>query len=138
MFGLYGNTLDEAYYPSAVADGDGAPLDAGKHDYVLRFTKEQIPAVKAFWSVTLYKLPEKLLAENPLRRYAIGDRTEGLTYGDDGSLSIYIQHQSPGKARESNWLPAPAGPFYLVLRMYLPTPEAMAGPYVPPPIVKSR
>jgi len=72
--------------------------------------------------------------ENPINRFAIGDRTPGLKYGDDGSLDIYIQHESPGPDKESNWLPAPAGRFRPILREYQPHPEAMDGAWVVPPI----
>lgn len=137
QFGLYGNDIEEAYYPSASVDADGEPLDASKHNYTIRFEAGEIPAVDAFWSLTLYKLPEQLLVENPLSRYSIGDRTSGLQYGDDGSLTVYIQAESPGADKESNWLPANAGPFSLTLRMYVPKPEALEGPYAPPPVQKA-
>jgi len=137
MFGLYGNDIEEAYYPGTSVDEDGEPLDASKHNYVITFASDEIPAVDAFWSLTLYKLPEQLFAENSLNRYSIGDRTPGLKFGEDGSLTIYIQSESPGEDRESNWLPANAGPFSLQLRMYLPKPAALEGPYAPPPVKKA-
>ena len=133
MIGLYGNIPQEAYYQMGTVDGSGQPLDGAEHDYMLRFNKDQLPPVNAFWSFSIYKLPEKLFAANPINRYAIGDRTEGVEYGKDGSLIIYISDESPGKDKESNWLPSPSGPFYLASRMYLPKPEAIgASPYAPP------
>lgn len=137
MFGLYGNDVEEAYYPGTFVDGDSETLDASQHNYVIHFAADEIPPVDAFWSLTLYKMPEQLFADNPLNRYSIGDRTPGLRYGDDGSLTIYIQAESPGAEKESNWLPANAGPFSLQMRMYLPKPEALEGPYAPPPVQKA-
>jgi len=133
MIGLYGNDAAEAYYPSASVDGFGTALDGSKQDYTIRFESERAPPVDAFWSLTMYSLPDQLMVANPIDRYSIGDRSE-LRYGEDGSLTIYIQHQSPGKALESNWLPSPDGPFSLQLRMYLPKAEALDPLYLPPPI----
>jgi len=116
-----GNYAYEAFYPYTHLDADGEPL-SGEHRYVLHF--DQPPPVDAFWSITMYEVPSLLFAENPLQRYAIGDRTKGLRYNADGSLDIYLQHESPGPDAESNWLPAPAGAFGPMLRMYLPRPEA--------------
>lgn len=132
MVGLYGNDSVEAYYPMANTDSEGRPLDASTRKYTMRFERDQMPAVDAFWSITMYSLPDQLMVENPIARYSIGDRSE-LRYADDGSLTIYIQHESPGAARQSNWLPAPNGPFSLQLRMYLPKPEALDPLYLPPP-----
>jgi hypothetical protein len=133
MVGLYGNDSVEAYYPIGNRDGAGEPLDGSKHDYVMRFEKDEMPQVDAFWSITIYGLPSQLMVENPINRYSIGDRTE-LRYADDGSLTIYIQHAPPGNKRASNWLPAPDGPFSLQFRMYLPKPEALDPLYLPPPV----
>src|SRR5204862_7102195 len=99
-----------------------------------RFEKGQLPPVDAFWSITMYRLPQRLLVANPLERYSIGDRTEGLRRGADGSLEIIIQHGSPGKDSESNWLPAPAGDFTLILRAYLPRKEFLDGSWKLPAI----
>ena len=133
MVGLYGNDAVEAYYPIGNSDAAGNALDGSKHRYVMRFEKEELPQVDAFWSMTMYRLPEQLMVANPINRYSIGDRTK-LRYGKDGSLTIYIQHESPGKKMESNWLPAPDGPFSLQFRMYLPKPEALDPLYLPPPV----
>ena len=133
LVGLYGNDVEEAYYPIGNTDGSGRPLDAGKHDYVMRFEKDDLPKVDAFWSMTMYGLPGQLMVENPIGRYSIGDRS-GLRYARDGSLTIYIQRESPGRKKASNWLPAPDGPFSLQFRMYLPKPEALSPLYLPPAI----
>ncbi len=108
----------EAYNFSAAVDGDGDPLDASKHNYVIIF--DTPPPVKAFWSVSMYKLPRPLFIENPINRYSIGDWTPGFKPVEDGSVTIYLQHESPGPDKESNWLPAPNGPFSLALRIYWP------------------
>ncbi len=134
FFGLYGNDLEEAYYPSTTVDAGGAPLDGAKHAYVLRFARSDMPPVDAFWSITMYGLPDQLMVANPLKRYSIGDRTPGLRFGADGSLTIHIRRDSPGPENESNWLPAPEGPFSLTMRMYLPKPGALEPLYAPPPI----
>lgn len=112
-------------------DGDGQPLN-GANRYVLHFPNGQIPPVDAFWSVTVYD-DHGYPVENEIGRYAIGDRDK-LTFNDDGSLTIYIQHESPGSAKESNWLPAPEGSFTLTMRCYSPRPEAVSGEWVPPPV----
>jgi len=138
MVGLYGNDALEAYYPIGSADAGGNPYDASEHQYVMRFDKDEMPKVEAFWSMTMYSLPEQLMVANPIDRYSIGDRSK-LRYAKDGSLTIYIQRESPGKKRESNWLPAPDGPFSLQFRMYLPAPEALRDPlYLPPPVKVAR
>jgi hypothetical protein len=132
---LYGNDEEEAYYPFTNEDAAGEPLDAARHRYVLRFARDQLPPVRAFWSLTMYRLPEQLMVDNPIWRYSIGDRTRGLRYGADGSLTLYLQRDSPGKDRESNWLPAPNGRFSLQCRLYLPRPEAFRpSAYAPPPV----
>lgn len=134
MFALYGNDTAEAYYPSTAEDDQGKALDGSKHAYTLRFTKEQIPPVNAFWSATMYQLPEQLMTENPINRFSIGDRTEGLKYDADGSLTIYLQHDNPGPDKASNWLPAPNGPFSIMMRLYIPKPSALNPIYAPSPI----
>jgi hypothetical protein len=137
MIGLYGNDAIEAYYPIGNSDAQGHPLDGSKHDYVMRFEKYEMPQVEAFWSMTMYSLPEQLMVANPINRYSIGDRSK-LEYGKDGSLTIYVQHASPGVTNASNWLPAPNGPFSLQFRMYLPKPQTFDPLYVPPPVRVAR
>jgi hypothetical protein len=133
-FGFWGNDLEEAYYPECTADADGEALNGSKYSYELHFDKDQIPPVNAFWSFTMYKLPEQLFIENPINRYVISSATKGLKYNQDGSLDIYIQKDNPGKEKESNWLPAYDGPFSLQGRMYWPKPEALDPLYVPPAV----
>jgi hypothetical protein len=127
---LGANLPEDALYPYTEVDGDGRKLN-GTHRYVLHFDKGQTPPTKAFWSLTMYN-PEHFFVENPIRRYAIGDR-DALTYNQDGSLDLLLQHEAPS-GRESNWLPAPAGPFSLILRIYWPTPEVMQGSWKPPAV----
>jgi hypothetical protein len=134
--GLYGNDLEEAYYPSSGHDISGDPLDGSKSTYELIFTKDEIPAVDAFWSLTMYSSPDQLLVENPIQRYSISDRTAGLLLGADGSQQIYIQRESPGADKEANWLPAPNGPFSVTMRMYLPQAQELDPLYAPPSIHK--
>ena len=137
MLGLYGNDAVEAYYPIGVSDGSGRALDGSEHDYAIRFEKTELPQVDAFWSMTMYSLPDQLMVANSIDRYSVGDRSN-FRYGDDGSLTIYVQHESPGKKLETNWLPAPSGPFSLQLRMYLPKPAALDPLYLPPPVDVTR
>jgi len=134
MVGLYGNNPEEAYNFSGAKDGDGEPLDASKHNYVIRF--DSPPPVKAFWSVTMYRLPTPLFNANPINRYSIGDRTPGFNPNEDGSVTIYIQNESPGADKEANWLPAPDGPFALALRIYWPEQDVLAGKWEPSSIMK--
>lgn len=122
---------DEAIYPFGLLDGDGK-LFTGAARYVLHFDKAQLPPAAAFWSLTMYG-PDQFFVANPINRFAIGDRDK-LMFNADGSLDLYIQHDSPGADREANWLPAPAGPFSMNLRLYLPRPQAVDGRWVPPAI----
>jgi hypothetical protein len=141
MYGLYGNSLPETLYPFAIQDAKGQPLDASKHKYVLKLRKEDIPPVSGFWSLTMYYWPQEFLVHNPIQRYSLGDRTPGVKYEADGSLTIYLQHQSPGKDKEANWLPAPKGKFALILRMYGPTqtpPSIIDGSWTPSPVRRTR
>ena len=135
--GLYGNDLEEAYYPIGNLDADGDLFDVSKHSYVLRFEKDENPPVDAFWSITMYNLPEQLMVANPIDRYSIGDRTEELTFGEDGSLEIYFSKTAPDGEKERNWLPAPDGPFSLTLRMYLPREYALDPLYALPMVRKA-
>src|SRR5262249_4471536 len=108
--GIYGNDAAEAMYPMTKALADGTPLDASKDNYTLTFTKGQLPPVNAFWSVTMYDGKTQLLIKNPIDRYLINSpMLPNMTMSKDGSLTLYIQKTSPGKALESNWLPAPDG-----------------------------
>jgi hypothetical protein len=131
MLGLGANQPEDAIYPLNVGDADGQPLN-GVHDYVLHFAPAELPPVDAFWSVTMYD-DEGFHAANAINRFAIGDR-DALTYNDDGSLDLYLQHETPGPQRESNWLPAPRGPLGVTMRLYAPRAEALDGRWNPPPI----
>ncbi len=120
MMGIFGNVKKVSVYFSVPKDGKGELFDGSKHNYQITFTKDQIPPVKDFWSWTMYKLPQRWLVDNPINRYSIGSPTPGLKTATDGSITIYMQAKSPGKDKESNWLPAPDGPFWPVLRTYGP------------------
>jgi hypothetical protein len=134
--GLYGNSREEAVYPSYRTDSAGMQL-TGRHAYTLRFEPDGLPPVDAFWSVTVYDGIRQTLVENPLNRYLINSpMLPGLARDKDGGLTILIQRDSPGKAKESNWLPAPEGPFYVVMRLYLPKPEVLDGTWKEPPMVR--
>lgn len=125
--GIFGNVHQQANYLTMPADANGQPLDGSKATYSLTFPKGQLPPVKYFWSVTLYRLPERMLVDNPLDRYSIGSTTPGLKENADGSLTIYVSAKSPGKDKESNWLPAPEGPFWTLMRAYGPSSDILAG-----------
>ncbi|MEV4557256.1 DUF1254 domain-containing protein [Kitasatospora sp. NPDC049285] len=125
--GLWGNHAYEAAYATTYHDADGVPLD-GSRAYTLRF--EQPPPVHAFWSVTMYGVPEYLLVANEIDRYSIGDRTPGLVYGADGSLTLWLQRERPDRAEEfANWLPTPEGGFRPMVRMYQPQEAVLDGSY---------
>ncbi|WP_371366665.1 DUF1254 domain-containing protein [Pseudomonas sp. QL9] len=131
--GLGANLPEDAIYPNAFTDADGKPFSGG-NAYVLRFDKGQLPPVGAFWSLTLYD-KEGFQVANPLDRFALGSH-DALKPGADGSLEIRIQHTSPGKDLESNWLPAPSGDFQVMLRLYSPKPAVTNGQWLPPAIRK--
>ncbi len=133
LAGLGANLPEDAIYPMAISDARGKPLEGGKR-YILHFSQAELPPVDAFWSVTMYDATNYQVP-NKLNRFAIGDR-DALEYNADGSLSIYIQHESPGKEKESNWLPSPdkGGPLSPNLRLYAPKPQALDGRWLPPAI----
>ena len=142
--GIYGNDAAEAMYPMTRTLADGTPLDGSKHKYTLTFAKDQFPPVNAFWSVTMYDGKNQLLVKNPIGRYLINSpMLPGMKKNRDGSLTLYIQKDSPGKDKESNWLPAPDGPIYLVMRLYWPKAEAPSilppgeGTWQPPALVQA-
>jgi hypothetical protein len=124
--GIYGNTKEEAVYVGYRVDADNTQL-VGTQPYVLHFDKKDLPPAKFFWSMTMYDLPGRHLVANPINRYSIGDRTKHLKYGADGSLDLYVQEASPGKDKEANWLPAPAGAYTVVMRIYGPNAEVLDG-----------
>jgi len=133
--GIYGNSKEEAFYATYQRAAGGQPLDGSKQRYVLRFPPGKLPPARAFWSVTMYDLPAQLLVANPLRRYLINSpMLPQLRRDEDGGLTLLLQHESPGEVAESNWLPAPDGPFFVVLRLYLPEPTVLSGAWTSPPI----
>ena len=133
--GGYVNDPAESIYPAAVSDTSGALL-TGTQRYRIHFAAGALPPVDAFWSITAYDMKTSQLVENPLGRYAIGDRTRGMKWGKDGSLDIYLSADRPPEGT-SNWLPVPRGPFHIVTRLYLPKPEALDGRYVLPPVERA-
>jgi hypothetical protein len=137
-FGLYGNSLEEAFYPDSTVDENGEALDGSKHNYTLHFSKDRLPPVKAFWSLSMYKLPEQHFIENSINRYVISSATEGLKYNKDGSLDVYIQKDKPSADKVSNWLPAHDGKFSLQARLYWTEPASLDPLYVLPKITISK
>lgn len=131
--GIVANYPIEATYILTAHDKQGQPL-SGNHDYVMHFTADGLPKVGAFWSVTMYGLDNNLVA-NSLNRYKVGTYPKGeLKFEEDGGLTIYIQNQSPGSEKASNWLPAPKESFYLILRAYMPSQEIVEQMWVPPAV----
>jgi len=134
VLGIWGNSAAEAIYPSYYVDADGQKLD-GSHRYTLRFAPGLLPPVNSFWSLTMYELPESLLVENPINRYLLNSpMLPDFVRDADGGITLYLQHDSPGKNKEPNWLPAPDGPFSVVMRLYWPKAEALDGTWKQPPI----
>jgi len=132
--GIYGNSKEEAMYPAYYVDGAGHKLD-GANRYTLRFVPGQLPPVDAFWSLTMYEQPASLLVANPLNRYLLNSTMLPEFKRDtDGGLTLLIQNESPGKELEANWLPAPKGPFSVIMRLYLPKADALSGKWTAPPL----
>jgi hypothetical protein len=143
--GIYGNDAVEAMYPLTKTLANGEALDGSKHKYTLTFAKDQFPPVNAFWSVTMYDGKTQLLIKNPIDRYLINSpMLPAMKKNADGSLTLYVQKDSPGKDKESNWLPAPDGSIYLVMRLYWPKTEAPsilppgAGSWSPPGLTRAQ
>ncbi|MGF7122430.1 DUF1254 domain-containing protein [Rhodococcus sp. AG1013] len=135
MGGLWGNHGYEAAYSPIYTDSEGDQL-TGDHTYTITFAPT--PPVEAFWSITMYSMPNYYLVANPLERYSIGDRTDGLVYGEDGSLTVTLSATEPADpTARANWLPTPTGSFRPLLRMYIPDEAVLDGSYRIPPIVKS-
>ena len=136
ILGIYGNSREEALYSIYRTESAGKPLDASQQSYTLRFEKGKLPPAKAFWSLTMYDGPTKLLVDNPLKRYLINSTMlQSLQKDADGGITLTLAHASPGKTKEANWLPAPDGPFYAVLRIYNPEPAAYDGSWKVPSLV---
>jgi hypothetical protein len=141
--GIYGNDAVEAVYPFTKELANGEVLDGSKHKYTITFPAGEYPPVDAFWSVTMYDGKSQLLIENPINRYLINSpMLPGMKKNADGSLTLYVQKDSPGADKESNWLPAPNGPIYLVMRLYWPKTTqpsilpAGAGTWQPPGVTR--
>ena len=136
--GIYGNSKQEAIYPLLALDNEGQKLDGSKR-YTLRFAPGQLPPVNAFWSMTMYRMPEILLVENPIDRYLLNSPMLPQFKRDaDGGLTLYIQNESPGKDKESNWLPAPKGWFMVVMRLYWPKEDALNGKWTAPQLQRAK
>lgn len=142
--GLYGNDAVEAMYPYTRTDGTGETLDGSKHNYTITFPAGELPPVNAFWSVTMYDGKSQLLIKNPINRYLLNSPMQSaMKKNADGSLTLYIQRDSPGADKEANWLPAPNDTIYLVMRLYWPKPTppsilpAGEGTWQPPAIMKA-
>jgi len=132
LVGLGVNPPEDAVYPLIVADADGKP-PTGDHNYILHFSKAELPPVDAFWSLTMYDA-EGFPVANPLNRFALGDR-DALQYNADGSLDLYVQHDDPGGDRTANWLPSPStGTLGLTMRLYAPKTAVLNGSWAPPPL----
>ena len=135
--GLGANRPQDAVYPTSLKDANGSAYD-GANKYVIRFEKGETPPVEGFWSITMYN-EQYFFVTNPINRYSISPR-QNLKANPDGSVDIYIQKDSPGADKESNWLPAPDGKFYLMLRMYWPNendPSILDGSWTIPPVTKA-
>jgi hypothetical protein len=134
--GLGANQPDDAIYPLAISDSDGNPVVA-ENEYILHFSKDELPPVDAFWSLTMYDA-EGFQVANSINRFAIGDR-DPLSFNGDGSLNLYIQNDNPGSDKETNWLPAPkSGRLGLTLRLYAPRPQVANGSWNPPTIKRAN
>src|SRR5881394_2202951 len=138
VLGIYGNSKQEALYPAYYVDATKQKLD-GTNRYALRFAPGQLPPVNAFWSLTMYDEPQSLLVANPINRYLINSpMLPQLKRDADGGLTLIIQKESPGKDQEANWLPAPKGPFSMIMRLYWPKEEAVDGKWTAPPAKKAE
>ena len=125
----------EAMYPLRFTDSAGNAL-TGENAYTVRFASS--PPVDAFWSLTVYNAGDKMLVDNPIGRYKVGSDTQGLVTAPDGSITIPLRHAAPVGDVAKNWLPTPAGPFYLVLRLYQPRAEVLKGAYALPEAVQDK
>lgn len=138
VFGIWGNSIQEAMYPVYAVDADGDDLE-GVNRYTLRFPPGDLPPVNAFWSLTMYELPASLLVANPIDRYLLNSPMLPQFNRDaDGGITIFIQSESPGADMEANWLPAPEGPMIVIMRLYWPAVEALDGTWTPPSIMKMQ
>ena len=131
---MYQNTAAETQYNLRQIDSDGTPFD-GNNQYTVTFAKGHVPPVKGFWSLTMYN-EVKFFYPNELNRFSLGTKNKDLKYAADGSLTLYLGNKSPGKENEANWIPAPAGPFSLIMRLYWPEAAVLEGKWTPPNVMK--
>jgi hypothetical protein len=131
---MYDNRPEETKYIYRDDDSQGQQLN-GQNNYSITFAKGAVPPVKGFWSLTLYDA-EHFFHANPLNRYSLGTKNKSLKYNADGSLTLYAGNKSPGKDKESNWLPAPNGPFSLYIRAYWADNAILEGTWTPPKVEK--
>ncbi len=138
LAGLYGNSGAEAVYPAYFVDADGEALDASKHDYAFRIARKDLPPTGAFWSLTMYDGATQLFVDNSIDRYLLNSRgLEGLAREENGDYVFHLRKDSPTGPELANWLPTPNGPFYVILRLYLPKPEVLDGSWQPPKLRKA-
>jgi hypothetical protein len=133
---MFDNKPNETQYFYTDFDATNQPLD-GKNTYSITFPKGQTPPVNGFWSLTLYN-DKHLFHPNDLKRYSLGTKNKTLQFNDDGSLTLYAGAKSPGKEKESNWLPAPSGAFSLYIRAYWGKESILDGSWKPPPVAKEK
>jgi hypothetical protein len=135
MAGIYGNDAVEALYPLLATDSNGQKPDCSVNRYTLTFPPGELPPANAFWSVTMYDGKTQLLVAKSINRYLINSpMLPNLKKNSDGSITLYIQKKSPGADKEPNWLPAPDGPIFVVMRIYWPKEVALSGAWKPPPV----
>ena len=131
---LGANVPEEAVYAKAQTGIDGQPLNGG-NKYLIHFDKGNLPPVNAFWSLSIYNMTTHMFVQNSINSYSVSEQKNKFMYNPDGSLDIYIQNEEP-VGKESYWLPAPKGNFYMILRMYLPGPKVLNGTYQIPQVQK--
>ncbi|OOO01258.1 MAG: hypothetical protein USCGTAYLOR_02527 [Chromatiales bacterium USCg_Taylor] len=138
VLGIYGNSKQEAMYPMYLVD-EAKQRMTGANRYIVRFAPDKLPPVHAFWSLTMYEMPQSLLVANPIDRYLINSpMLPELKRDADGGVTLLIQNESPGKDKEANWLPAPKGPFVMAMRLYWPKEEAVDGKWTAPPAQQAK
>ena len=133
---IYDNRPEETKYIDTDDDSKGNPLK-GQNTYAITFAQGALPPVQGFWSLTLYSA-EHFFFPNPLNRYSLGTKNKNLKYNADGSLTLYVGAKSPGAAKESNWLPAPNGPFSLYIRAYWPEQAVLDRTWKPPVVIQAQ
>ena len=133
---MFQNTASETLYQFKEYDSKRDALN-GKNQYTITFPKGKLPPVRGFWSLTLYN-ERHFFHPNPLNRFSLGTKNKSLQFGPDGSLTLYLGSQSPGKDKETNWIPAPTGPFSLLLRNYWPEQSILDGSWTPPDVEKVK